>query len=297
MVSDSHTLSKEQGAGLPAPFSISEFDRTMVTVRTSLFGEKEFNSIKDYLTQESAPVPNRKAIGDLFNLSRDLVQRIAVDVREKSARVCELTAQVMEKDALIESLREEISNLKASEKKAEEQVSDLGMDSVDLAKALCWRSRENGHVLYRNQMQTMLYIMYGRCLARSGRRMTSEHPQAWEYGPVFPRVYSKVKTTDDPSYREQSDRLKESSPEVSELLDETVSRCSWRACRELLAVITAKGTPCAESRGRNPERKTAPLEDADIREWFSSRSRVELMERQNGNSQPCSSPQSYSFSG
>ena len=279
MVTAEQNASRGQGgAGLPAPFSLKEFDETMVTVRTALFGEKEFNALKNYLTTEGSPVPDRKAIGDLFNLSRDLVQKIARDLRRTKAELAKVTVESMAKDEQIDELKKEISALKernvisVSEVPSDEgSISEIGMDSVDLAKAMCWRSKENGHILYRNQMQTMLYIMYVKCLARQGARMTREHPQAWEFGPVFPRVYSKVKSTDDESFREQSDALKEANPQMSDLLDETVSRCSWRGCREMLAYITAKGTPCEASRSRNEGKKTAPMEDAEIRQWFTRR--------------------------
>ena len=98
-----------QADSVSAPISLQEFESMMVTIRTSLFGEKEFNSIKNYITEESAPIPSRKAIGDLFNLSRDLIQRLAMDLRVKSAKICELTSEVITKDEQIEALRSRIS--------------------------------------------------------------------------------------------------------------------------------------------------------------------------------------------
>ena len=62
--------------------SLKEFHQTMVTVRTSLFSEKEIGELKGYLLNENGAIPSRKAIGDLFNLSRDLVQKMAYQVRE-----------------------------------------------------------------------------------------------------------------------------------------------------------------------------------------------------------------------
>ena len=82
------------------------------------------------------------------------------------------------------------------------------MDSVDLAKAICYRSKINGHIFYRDQMQAMMYIVYGKALACKGARITKEHPQEWEFGPVFSRAYSKVRETSDDAYREQSELLK-----------------------------------------------------------------------------------------
>ena len=285
MVEHNETGIQKGGTNLPSVsntqgMTFKEFDTTMVHIRTSCFTEKELAELKGFLLNEGGAIPSRKAIGDLFNLSRDLVQKMAYQVREAKGEWAKAQIQMMEKDAEIEELKKQIAEL--SEKKNNEtkridnsftpQISEMGLDYVDLAKAICYRSKENGHVLYRNQMQAMMYIVYGKVLARSGAHITKEHPQAWEFGPVFPRVYSKVKETSDDAYREQSEVLREQSPEVSRLIDETVSRCSWRGCKELLASLVANGTPCEQSRRRNPEKKTAPLEDAEIREWFSSRS-------------------------
>ena len=263
----------------PKTMTFKEFDTTMVHIRTSCFTEREFAQIKGFLLEEDGDVPSRKAIGDLFNLTRDLMQKMAYQLREAKGERAKAESQLLKKDAEIEDLKKQLAEL--SEKINDEsetnqndcapQISEMGLDSVDLAKAICYRSKMNGHILYRNQMQAMMYIVYGKALARKGARITKEHPQAWEFGPVFPRAYSKVRETADDAYREQSELLKAQSPEVSRLIDETVSRCSWRGCRELLATLVTHGSPCDWSRRRNPEKKTAPMEDAEIREWFSSR--------------------------
>lgn len=282
MVSSDNSTQKG-GDNLPSvptaqTMSLKEFDTTMVHIRTSLFTEKELAELKGYLLNENGAVPSRKAIGDLFNLSRDLVQKMAYQVREAKGEWTKAQMQMMEKDAEIESLKKEIAQLreeKNSHVMAEHNstaplLSEMGLDSVDLAKAICYKSKENGHVLYKNQMQTMLYILYGKILVLEDSRVTKEHPQMWEFGPVFPRVYSRIKTTSEESYKEQYEALRSSNPEVSDLLDETVSRCSWRTCKELLAHITREGSPWDTARKRNPEKKTAFAEDSEIKAWFAA---------------------------
>ena len=174
--------------------------------------------------------------------------------------------------AEVESLREENRRLSATTgTDAGTGFTETGIDSLDLAKAVCFRSKEQGHILYRNQVQTIMYILYGKHLARCGARLTTEHPQMWEYGPVFPRVYSKLKDTSDDGYRAEYEALVTAHPDVAMDMEDTVTRCSWKSCRELLSVLTAAGSPWAAARKRCPDRKTAPSEDAEIREWFSSR--------------------------
>ena len=84
----------------------------MVHIRTSLFTEKELAELKGYLLNENGAIPSRKAIGDLFNLSRDLVQKMAYQVREAKGEWTKAQMQMMEKDAEIESLKKEIAQLR-----------------------------------------------------------------------------------------------------------------------------------------------------------------------------------------
>ena len=173
--------------------------------------------------------------------------------------------------AEVESLREENRRLSATTgTDAGTGFTETGIDSLDLAKAVCFRSKEQGHILYRNQVQTIMYILYGKHLARCGARLTTEHPQMWEYGPVFPRVYSKLKDTSDDGYRAEYEALVTAHPDVAMDMEDTVTRCSWKSCRELLSVLTAAGSPWAAARSRCPDRKTAPSEDTEIRDWFQN---------------------------
>ena len=116
MVSSDNSTQKG-GDNLPSvpsaqTMSLKEFDTTMVHIRTSLFTEKELAELKGYLLNENGAIPSRKAIGDLFNLSRDLVQKMAYQVREAKGEWTKAPMQMMEKDAEIESLKKEIAQLR-----------------------------------------------------------------------------------------------------------------------------------------------------------------------------------------
>lgn len=41
--------------------------------------------------------------------------------------------------------------------------------------------------------QKLLYCCYGVILAAFGEELTEENPQAWQYGPVFPRTFNGIK--------------------------------------------------------------------------------------------------------
>lgn len=262
------------------------FDSAMVNIRTACFGESEFAQLKAFLLNDSGPVPGRKAISDLFNLSRDIVQKMALQLRETKVENSKSRIALMEKDDTIEALQKEILSLKEKLKSYEAQPSEeknlstshpqgfsqLRMDSTLIAKALCYRASSSGHAICKKQVQSMLFILYGKTLARDGSRLTIEHPQMWEYGPVFPKAYAAVKGTSDESFKEVSEKLERDSPQISALLDETIARCAWRESRDLTASLLAEGSPCHNAKSRNKEgKKTARMDDTEIRDWFLSR--------------------------
>jgi uncharacterized phage-associated protein len=78
-------------------------------------------------------------------------------------------------------------------------------DSVIVAKYIIYRASENKRVVNVTKVQKLLYIAYGLMLADKGERLIDESPQAWPFGPVFPRSqnqkkvnYSVIPQKDDP---------------------------------------------------------------------------------------------------
>lgn len=65
-------------------------------------------------------------------------------------------------------------------------------DSILAAKYLMAIGYSKGQVLNATKVQKLLYIAYGTSLANNGHRIVSESPQAWPFGPVFPRTQNKI---------------------------------------------------------------------------------------------------------
>lgn len=57
-----------------------------------------------------------------------------------------------------------------------------------MAKFIVAYANENCYTINMTKLQKLLYICYGLYLAVMGERLTNEHPQAWPYGPVFPKT-------------------------------------------------------------------------------------------------------------
>ena len=70
------------------------------------------------------------------------------------------------------------------------------------------------------KLQKLMYCCYGVVLAKTGLRLTDEHPEAWQYGPVFPDALKCVQFFDLEEFEEVRRRLE--SAELEEVLSRDV---------------------------------------------------------------------------
>lgn len=61
-------------------------------------------------------------------------------------------------------------------------------NSVDLAYYIVALANKCKIVVNVTKVQKLLYLVYGAFLAIYGERVCNERPQAWPYGPVFPKT-------------------------------------------------------------------------------------------------------------
>ena len=144
------------------------------------------------------------------------------------------------------------------------------IDSVVLARTLVCFSHENAHSINMSQLQVILYNAYGVFLAKNGKRLSDEHPQMWEYGPVFPKAYNRLKKNPSDGEAEAAN-LKETRPEVYEFLSQCFKRYAWTSASNLTAPHTAAGTPWTKTRKKSPDKWGAQIDDALISQWFGER--------------------------
>ena len=149
-------------------------------------------------------------------------------------------------------------------------VQTVRYDSLTFAKALVHMAQMEGRGLNMSQIQAILYIAYGVWMVTHEDRLFDEHPQAWQYGPVFPRVYSKLKKGMTDS-QVQYLKLKEDSPERLSFLERCFRRYAWTSACDLAAPHKSKGTPWSQTRKENPESQTARIPDSLVRGWFTER--------------------------
>ena len=151
-----------------------------------------------------------------------------------------------------------------------EEVSSCELDSVILAKSLRHMAVIEGIDLTQSQIQTILYIAYGVRLATKNERLTSEHPQMWQYGPVFPRAYNRLRK-DSTDGTDEYYSLKTDHPNIFKYLENCFRRYAWTKACILSTPHLSEGTPWSETRKSNPDRWGVRIEDELIREWFLPR--------------------------
>ena len=150
------------------------------------------------------------------------------------------------------------------------QEPSVELDSVVLAKALKHMAALEEKELTQSQIQCILYIAYGVRLAQKGERLTAEHPQMWQYGPVFPRAYNRLRKDAGDGF-EEYDTLRNEHPGVFKYLTNCFRRYAWTKACILVSPHVADGSPWADTRKSNPDSWGTRIEDDLIREWFLPR--------------------------
>lgn len=65
-------------------------------------------------------------------------------------------------------------------------------DSIDFAAHIARLCDKFGYYYNNTKIQKLLYCCYGCILAKYGERIVEEYPRAWQYGPVFPKVFKFI---------------------------------------------------------------------------------------------------------
>ena len=66
-------------------------------------------------------------------------------------------------------------------------------DSNDVMAYILGVCADNNIQWNITKAQKLMYCCYGMILAVFGEKLTEEAPQAWQYGPVFPRTYNAIR--------------------------------------------------------------------------------------------------------
>lgn len=67
-------------------------------------------------------------------------------------------------------------------------------DAITVANRFLRLAEEQGRQLTPMQLLKLVYIAHGWMLGLYGRPLIRDEVQAWQYGPVIPRLYNQVRT-------------------------------------------------------------------------------------------------------
>lgn len=75
-------------------------------------------------------------------------------------------------------------------------------NSIDMAAHIARICIIKNYNYNNTKIQKLLYCCYGCFLAKYEKRLIDEYPRAWQYGPVFPRVFNYIHKKKDLMERE-----------------------------------------------------------------------------------------------
>lgn len=148
-----------------------------------------------------------------------------------------------------------------------EEFQSWGLDSVDVANAIRYAGRECGYALNMTQINKLLYMLYGVVLVETKKRLTDETPKAWPYGPVFPRVHTKIKLQDeinDTFYN----KIKDIDESIFDNLKNIVETFGRLPATVLSNWSHQENSPWDLAFKRSNGKWNTPLDDQDIFNYF-----------------------------
>lgn len=145
---------------------------------------------------------------------------------------------------------------------------ELEFDSNDVMAYIHAYCAKKNYYVNVTKLQKLLYCSYGTVLARFNERLTQEHPQAWEYGPVFPRTFNAIKK----GTLSRFGRSFESAcpPEVLSFINETVDVFAIYSASALSNWTHKAGSPWDQA-SNGGENLYGPLDDLAISKYFAER--------------------------
>jgi uncharacterized phage-associated protein len=113
--------------------------------------------------------------------------------------------------------------------------------SLKVASQIAKVCRDNGLHYNNTKIQKLLYCCYGCALVVIGDRLCDEYPRAWQYGPVFPRVFNYINKKKD--ILSPQLELVEANAEALSLIETVVKTFGVFTAQSLSAWTHESGSP------------------------------------------------------
>lgn len=158
----------------------------------------------------------------------------------------------------------------------------MKLTSIDYARLVQYAAQKKHRImLNKTQVNKILFYVYGAYLADTGDKLfDDDFPQAWVFGPVFPRVYKKIDVDEiiKTFPKEHIDAFNANTIALN-IISESVAKMSKMSASSLTAWSHEDGSPwydtiyeCNED-GELIEQKawSTRIEDDKIKEYFSNK--------------------------
>lgn len=207
------------------------------------------------------------------NLMTEAQAKPATDRRPATSPILDMLTQENEKQA-DKTIGEDRLPLED-----ENGYKEAGMDSMTLAGAIAWHYAKidvkftHGRPLSMNFLQFMMYIIYGTILAERKTRLVKEHPQMWEFGPIFARAYTKLRKSGIEPKEEQAKYISENDPTLAEFIPKILKINLAKGYKEMKKEHLGKSSPWEKTNRENPGKWSTEISDTNIENWFAKRIR------------------------
>lgn len=149
---------------------------------------------------------------------------------------------------------------------------DKDIDSVTIVDAIGHIARLFGREVTASRAQMILWCVYGSRLATHGARLDIEHPQAWRYGPVFPKAYRQSHLHDASACSAAYARLSEADPELATLVSSKTLSMLFTTMADLDGVhVRRPDSPYARVKRRSPGAWGTRIPDEYTASFFGRR--------------------------
>lgn len=148
-------------------------------------------------------------------------------------------------------------------------------DSKDVMAYILTKCEEENIFVNLTKLEKLLYCCYGAVLAKFGSRLTTEHPEAWPYGPVFPQTFVAFRDGLITAESDNGFRIK-CPPEWLALIDEVIKVFGQYKASQLSAWSHKKGSPWFNASCGGIAMKV-PLDDFEVMQYFKKN----VLEEQN----------------
>ena len=142
------------------------------------------------------------------------------------------------------------------------------LDSLQVMAYIIKVCKELGTPYNVTKLQKLMYCCDGVTLATYGHPLSKERPEAWQYGPVFPKVLRHIQANGLDAV--QGDLLENKAPEeIKNLIRGTIVFFGKFSASQLSAWSHKIGSPWYRASNGGTSLKT-PIDDPSIKAYFQS---------------------------